>query len=388
MAVLPGVASAAQVEQARQQWRSYFDEPFVVAGRPVFVRLLRTGLLPEHGPDGAALLSAADVAMHRAKQQAGTTVLAYAPEMIQRAGAARHRAGPGCRHRGRGVLPGVPTQVRGPSRQLAGFEALVRWQRPGVGRVSPADFIPAAELTGQIGALGELVLRIALRDMVAWQRDGAQLLPVAINVSPLQFRDPQLAEVILREAVAHGIEPRWLDVEVTETAAIGHLDQVLPQLAQLRAAQVGVASTTSAPARARSPLLRRLPISTLKLDPQHDRPAARAQGWRRGARGLRAGPVTGAADRGRGRRNRGPGRRVRAPGLHAPAGLLAQPPAECVGRAGLAYRAITSPILIAPPGSQLGLKRSPPFGKHITTVEPSRKRPISAPCARRMPEVS
>jgi diguanylate cyclase (GGDEF)-like protein/PAS domain S-box-containing protein len=86
MAVLPGVASAAQVEQARQQWQGYFDAPFVVAERPVFVHV-SCGLAcyPEHGPDGAALLSAADVAMHRAKQQAGTTVLAYAPEMIQRA---------------------------------------------------------------------------------------------------------------------------------------------------------------------------------------------------------------------------------------------------------------------------------------------------------------
>ncbi len=268
MAVLPGVASAAQVEQARQQWRSYFDEPFVVAGRPVFVHV-SCGLAcyPEHGPDGAALLSAADVAMHRAKQQAGTTVLAYAPEMIQRARARLDiEQALGAAIAAEEFFLEYQPKFAAHSRQLAGFEALVRWQRPGVGRVSPADFIPAAELTGQIGALGELVLRIALRDMAAWQRDGAQLLPVAINVSPLQFRDPQLAEVILREAVAHGIEPRWLDVEVTETAAIGHLDQVLPQLAQLRAAQVGVSFDDFGTGQSSLTLLRRLPISTLKLD--------------------------------------------------------------------------------------------------------------------------
>jgi EAL domain-containing protein (putative c-di-GMP-specific phosphodiesterase class I) len=222
---------------------------------------------PEHGPDGAALLSAADVAMHRAKQQAGTTVLAYAPEMIQRARARLDiEQALGAAIAAEEFFLEYQPKFAAHSRQLAGFEALVRWQRPGVGRVSPADFIPAAELTGQIGALGELVLRRALRDMAAWQREGAQLLPVAINVSPLQFRDPLLADVILREAAAHGIEPRFLDVEVTETAAIGHLDQVLPQLAQLRAAQVGVSFDDFGTGQSSLTLLRRLPISTLKLD--------------------------------------------------------------------------------------------------------------------------
>jgi EAL domain-containing protein (putative c-di-GMP-specific phosphodiesterase class I) len=142
----------------------------------------------------------------------------------------------------------------------------VRWQRPGQGRVSPADFIPAAERTGQIVALGALILRQAIQQLRAWQQQGLAVKPVAVNVSPLQFEDLGFADWLVALVRAHGLAPALVEVEITETAAMTHMERVLPQLAQLREAGMGVAFDDFGTGQSSLTLLRRLPITTLKLD--------------------------------------------------------------------------------------------------------------------------
>ena len=142
----------------------------------------------------------------------------------------------------------------------------MRWQRPGQVRVSPAHFSPAAERTGQIVALGALILQQAAQQLRAWRQRGLAVLPVAVNVSPLQFEDAGFADWLLALMRAHGVAPELLEVEITETAAMTHMDRVLPQLAQLREAGVGVAFDDFGTGQSSLTLLRRLPITTLKLD--------------------------------------------------------------------------------------------------------------------------
>lgn len=266
--LLPDVADDAAARLAGQRLLAQMSAPFTVGHRALHVHL-SVGLarFPAHGPDGAALLRAADVAMHLAKQQPGAAVVAFSPGMtvasdglleIEQALAeaiAQHE-----------FLLDYQPKFEAHSRQLAGFEALVRWQRPGRGRISPADFIPAAERTGQIVALGAIVLRQAVHQLRAWQRQGLSLQPVAVNVSPLQFEDAGFADWLLALVQAHGVAPALLEIEITETAAMTHLDRVLPQLARLRDAGVGVAFDDFGTGQSSLTLLRRLPITTLKLD--------------------------------------------------------------------------------------------------------------------------
>lgn len=264
----PGVSDAAAAQLAGQRLLALMTAPFTVGHRALYVHL-SVGLVrfPAHGQDGAALLRAADVAMHQAKQQAGAAVVAFEPGMA--AGGADlleiEQALAAAIVREEFQLDYQPQYAAG-SRRLTGFEALVRWQRPGRGRVSPLDFIPAAERTGQIVALGNLILRLAAQQLRAWQQQGLSPLPVAVNVSPLQFEDAGFADGVLALLQAHGVSPGLVDVEITETAAMTHLDRVLPQLTRLRDAGVGVAFDDFGTGQSSLTLLRRLPITKLKLD--------------------------------------------------------------------------------------------------------------------------
>jgi len=264
----PGVEDDAAALLAGQTLLALMNAPFTVGHRALYVHLsVGVARFPAHGQDGAALLHAADVAMHQAKQQAGAAVVAYRPGMsaaseglleIEQALAAaieQHEF----------QLDYQPKFQAG-GRRPAGFEALVRWQRPGQGRISPAHFIPAAERTGQIVALGALILRLAVQQLRAWQQQGLAVLPVAVNVSPLQFEDAGFADWLLALVRAHGLDPANLEVEITETAAMAHMERVLPQLARLREAGVGVAFDDFGTGQSSLTLLRRLPITTLKLD--------------------------------------------------------------------------------------------------------------------------
>ena len=266
--LLPGVQEVAAAALACERMLAVMTAPFAIQHRRLYVHLsVGVALYPVHGGSGAALLRAADIAMHRAKQQAGAAVVLFDPHMSSHSGERLEieQALAAAIEAEEFVLVYQP-KFRCGDRELAGFEALVRWPRPGRGMVSPVEFIPAAERTGQIAALGALILRQAARQLRAWQAQRGRVLPVAINVSPLQFEDPCFAGGLLAMMQAHGVPLSLVEVEVTETAAVTHLDRVLPQLAELRAAGVGVAFDDFGTGQSSLTLLRRLPITTLKLD--------------------------------------------------------------------------------------------------------------------------
>ncbi|MDM4766498.1 EAL domain-containing protein [Pelomonas sp. SE-A7] len=243
-------------------------KPFAISGAELFVHLsIGVALFPQDGRDAATLLRAADSAMHRAKSTAGASWLFFDATMKQAAQARLEieQALGRALSAGEFLLEYQPKFTAG-SRKLCGFEALVRWERPERGRVSPAQFIPAAERTGQIKALGELILKLACAQLQEWQRRFGQGLPVAVNVSPLQFEDPDFATRLLALQREHGLPRGLLEVEITETAAIGHVERVLPQLAQLREAGVSISLDDFGTGQSSLTMLRQLPIAAMKLD--------------------------------------------------------------------------------------------------------------------------
>jgi diguanylate cyclase (GGDEF)-like protein len=120
------------------------------------------------------------------------------------------------------------------SGRLTGLEALLRWHHPDRGLVPPKVFIPIAEHCGLIEAIGEDVLRIVCRDLHDWQRDGVLVLPVAINVSPIQLERGSVVESLLVSAREHQISPNLLQIEITETALMKDTGRVAATLHRLR----------------------------------------------------------------------------------------------------------------------------------------------------------
>lgn len=268
LVLLEGVSERAEVQEAVEAMLALLHTPFLVQGAELFVHMsVGVAQFPRDGRDANSLLRAGDAAMRAAKARAGISY-AFFESSMKSDSRARLEVEQAISHaivQRQFVLEYQP-KFLARSRQLCGFEALVRWERPGQGRVSPADFVPAAERTGQIHALGALILDIVMTQMHRWLDRYGQLLPVAVNVSPVQFEDGGFATGLLGELKARALPPELMEIEITETAAIAHLDQVMPQLSLLRSAGVLCALDDFGTGQSSLTMLRQLPISTMKLD--------------------------------------------------------------------------------------------------------------------------
>ncbi len=152
------------------------------------------------------------------------------------------------------------------SGRVVGAEALVRWQHPEMGLVSPGEFIPVAEYTGLITAVGECVFKAACERVREWLDAGFDDFRMGINLSPLQFRQPDLLESMTAIIKQSGIEPRYLEVEITEGTIVEDVEAAIGIMQRLH--QLGVAISIDDFGTGYSSLsyLKRFPIDTLKID--------------------------------------------------------------------------------------------------------------------------
>jgi diguanylate cyclase (GGDEF)-like protein/PAS domain S-box-containing protein len=150
--------------------------------------------------------------------------------------------------------------------RIAGLEALLRWHSPELGQVPPCDFIALAEDTGLIGQIGEWVLVEACRQNRAWQDAGLPALPVAVNVSAHQFASGALPDAVRAALAGSGLAPRFLDIEVTESAMMGDCAGAQAQLAELRAMGVSIALDDFGTGYSSLGYLSRFSLDKLKID--------------------------------------------------------------------------------------------------------------------------
>jgi EAL domain-containing protein (putative c-di-GMP-specific phosphodiesterase class I) len=150
--------------------------------------------------------------------------------------------------------------------QLTSFEALARWNRPGVGQVSPLEFISASERTGLISALGTTLLKQACRQIAAWLTQYGNCVPVAVNVSPLQLLDPSFPTLVAQILSACGVPAHYLTLEITESSAVQDLEQTVLQVAQLHSLGVHVAMDDFGTGFSSLSMLRTLRLHTVKID--------------------------------------------------------------------------------------------------------------------------
>ena len=242
-------------------------EPIQLDGQALTVRAsVGIAMYPEHGDNADQLMRHADLAMYQAKQETALGYCMYEPR-LDLAAQSRLTLEQDLRPalaRGELALYYQP-QIDLDTGQLTGVEALLRWNHPQQGLVPPARFIPLAEETGLIQVIGNWVLMEATRQLASWRAAGLEIPQVSVNVSPLQLQAGLLGQVehALREA---GLAPADLELEITETAITADGPLVLDLLSKLRALGVGVAVDDFGVGFSSLAMLRRLPVSTLKID--------------------------------------------------------------------------------------------------------------------------
>jgi len=224
-------------------------------------------MYPPDGDTVDELMRCADTAMYRAKVEGRGTYQFFTVGMQQRSvrqlqlEAALRRAA----ERGELLLHYQP-QVDARSGAVLGVEALVRWSHPELGMVSPGEFIPLAESSGQILAIGEWVMRTAVRQIQAWRETGLTGLVVAVNLSAIQFRDPGLPELVKSILDEAQLPPSCLELELTESVATGNPTAAIAMMDRLHVLGVRLSIDDFGTGYSSLNYLKRFRIHTLKID--------------------------------------------------------------------------------------------------------------------------
>jgi diguanylate cyclase (GGDEF)-like protein/PAS domain S-box-containing protein len=224
-------------------------------------------LFNEGRKDINELLKRADIAMYKAKAE-GRNTMRFFDQKLEDAVFARVSLEKDLRHgiaNGELILHYQP-QVNSDG-GITGAEALVRWQHPRRGLVSPMEFIPLAEETGLILPLGRWVMEVACAQIAAWAEDEESAhLTLAVNVSALQFQQPDFVDEVLSLLARTGADPQKLKLELTESLLLSHIDSTIAKMAALNAQGLTFSLDDFGTGYSSLSYLRRLPLSQLKID--------------------------------------------------------------------------------------------------------------------------
>jgi len=224
-------------------------------------------LFPDHGASAQALISAADAAMYHVKKAGRNAFRRFSAEMstffpdrlmlendLRKALDRRE------------LELYYQPKFDVASGAIRGMEALVRWNHPTRGVIGPAEFIPLAEETGLIARLGQWVLREACRQNSAWQLEGLAPLRVAVNISGAQLRHGDLADTVALALRDASLEPRHLEIEITESVVMQNASTALLMLDRLSQMGVHLAVDDFGTGYSSLSYLKRFPLNTLKID--------------------------------------------------------------------------------------------------------------------------
>jgi diguanylate cyclase (GGDEF)-like protein/PAS domain S-box-containing protein len=266
--VLSDVRTAEDAARVAHKIIEAMAAPFHLGGREVFVTAsIGVAVFPGNGEDGETLIRNAGAAMSRAKQIGRNNCQFYTAEMNERATermlleADLRRA----LERNEFLLHYQP-KVNLATGRITGLEALLRWQRADGKLVSPADFVPVLEESGMIGAVGNWAIEAACAQIRDWEKAGLAPVPVAVNVSTKQFLQGDLRAVVDRALSGSGIEPRLLDIEITESDAMQDFGAVVPVLNALRERGISIAIDDFGTGYSSLAYLSKLPVKALKID--------------------------------------------------------------------------------------------------------------------------
>lgn len=266
-AIIPNLARIEDAWLLAQRIHATMRRPFHLDTRDVVLTTsIGIALYPDDGENSEDLLKHADTAMYHAKNEGRDNCQFYSASLTQQAEKRLN-----LENDLRNALLNqefhilYQPQFDIASERIRSVEALVRWEHPQQGLISPLDFIPVAEETGLIIPLGEWVLRTACTEAIQWLQAGLTL-QVAVNLSPVQFNDPDLVRTVFDILEQTGFPPDQLVLEITESALMDHTDNTIATLNKLREHNIQIALDDFGIGYSSMNYLKRLPINNIKVD--------------------------------------------------------------------------------------------------------------------------
>lgn len=265
--LLPSLRDPADAARVAGRIIEAVRRPFEISGHRVFLGIsIGIAVFPRDGQDPETLLRHADLAMAAAKRSGGNAFEFFEAAMNQTAferlvleGELREAV------RDDQLVVFYQPKICIKDGSIAGVEALVRWNHPTAGLLSPGTFIQAAEECGLIGEIGDWVMQHACAEMAELNRRGL-VLPVAVNVSAVQFEDAGFADSVLETLRETGLPPSMLELELTESVAMRQPERVLEQIEPLRARGVGFAIDDFGTGHSSLSYLTSMPFDVFKID--------------------------------------------------------------------------------------------------------------------------
>ncbi|MGE5525971.1 MAG: PAS domain S-box protein [Rhodospirillaceae bacterium] len=265
--VAAGLKQASDARRVAQKIIAAFNDPIEVDGMQLYVTAsVGITLCPADSTDPDVLIRNADAAMYRAKDLGRNTYEFYAPDINVHAHA-MITLGNELRQaleRGEFLLHYQP-KVRLATGELTGFEALLRWQRGDGTLLMPGEFVQVLEETGLIVPVGKWVIEAACRQLVAWQAANVNAVPIAVNLSPRQFRAAQLVATVREILDRHGVPPHLLQLEITESL-LADRSEAVQSVQALTEAGISIAIDDFGTGYSNLASLKRFAVDTVKID--------------------------------------------------------------------------------------------------------------------------
>jgi diguanylate cyclase (GGDEF)-like protein/PAS domain S-box-containing protein len=265
--LLPQVEHAEDAAITARKILRAMASPHIIDNKSLDINVSIGGsTYPADGQDAESLLSQADVAMYEAKQHGRNSYQSFRKEMTTRLAKRRLLEADLRSALGRDeFLLHYQPKINLQTGQVTGMEALIRWQHPERGMLLPATFVPIAEECGLILRIGQWVLLEACRQAREWSDSGLGAVPISVNVSAVEFQSKDFLSGVRAALIATGMEPRNLELELTETVLMQDAESAVITLRDLKAMGVRVAIDDFGTGYSSFTYLRRFPVDTLKV---------------------------------------------------------------------------------------------------------------------------
>ncbi len=265
--IAPDIDGPADVRNLADRIAGRLLQPINVQDRDIVVTAsIGTAIYPDDNQSDGHVLRQADIAMHAAKATGGASVQPFRP-MMAAGSSSRLEIETGLHYAMQAGHLRLVYQAKTDltTGMVTGVEALLRWTHPTLGPIPPAEFIPIAESMGLIVDIGTWVLNTAARQCRLWH-DSGMPITMAVNVSALQFADSDIARDVMAALESSGLAARYLEIEVTESALMQRVDEVIATLHKLRSIGVRVSTDDFGTGYSSLAYLNQMPLDTLKVD--------------------------------------------------------------------------------------------------------------------------